>query len=90
MKKINLELVNGDKAVLVEDQKVKILKSENYNFLFDKSNGFFARWGKTQEDDGDFSIGFLKLQILKFQQFVQVFTNPVNSVTNQTHQQVNI
>lgn len=56
MKKTNIELVNGDKAVIVEDNNVKILKSENYNFLFDKKSGFFARWGKTQEDDGDFSV----------------------------------
>ena len=57
MKKTTIELVDGSKAILVEDQKVKILKSENYNFLFDKTNGFFARWGKTQEDDGDFKLG---------------------------------
>jgi MoaA/NifB/PqqE/SkfB family radical SAM enzyme len=57
MKKTTIELVNGDKAVLIEDQKVKILKSENYNFLFDKSNGFFCRWGKSQEDDGDPMLG---------------------------------
>lgn len=57
MKKTNIELVNGDKAVIVEDNKVKILKSESYNFLFDKKSGFFARWGKTQEDDGDFELG---------------------------------
>lgn len=57
MKKTEFELVNGDKAVIVEDQKVKILKSENYNFLFDKSNGFFARFGKTADDDGDPMLG---------------------------------
>lgn len=57
MKKTEIKLVNGDKAVVVEDSKVKILKSENYNFLFNKQNGFFARWGKTQEDDGDFELG---------------------------------
>lgn len=57
MKKTNIELVNGDKAIIVEDNKVKILKSENYNFLFDKKSGFFCRWGKTQEDDGDPMLG---------------------------------
>lgn len=56
-KKTEIKLVNGDNAILVEDAKVKILKSPNYNYLFDKSNGFFARWGKTQEDDGDFALG---------------------------------
>ena len=57
MNKTTIKLVNGDTATLVENQNVKVLKSENYNFLFDKSNGWFARWGKTQEDDGDFELG---------------------------------
>jgi hypothetical protein len=57
MKRKNIKLVNGDNAIVVEDDKVKILKSENYNFLFNKQSGFFARWGKTQEDDGDFTLG---------------------------------
>ena len=61
MKKTTIELVNGDKAVLVEDQKVKILKSENYNFLFDKVTGWFGRWGKSQEDDGDPMLGLLEI-----------------------------
>jgi hypothetical protein len=29
----------------------KLCKSEDYNYIFDKQNGNFARWGKTQEDD---------------------------------------
>jgi len=61
MKKTELKLVNGDKAVIVDNGKVKILKSENYNFLFDKKTGYFARWGKTQEDDGDPSLGICEI-----------------------------
>ena len=57
MKKTEIKLINGDKAIIAEDSKHKVLKSENYNFLFDKNNGFFARWGKTQEDDGNFELG---------------------------------
>lgn len=57
MKKTNLELINGDNAIIIDNSDVKILKSENYNFIFDKNNGFFVRWGKTQDDDGDFEIG---------------------------------
>ncbi len=57
MKKTNLKLINGDNAVIIDNSKVKILKSDNYNFIFDKSNGVFARWGKTQDDDGDFELG---------------------------------
>jgi radical SAM protein with 4Fe4S-binding SPASM domain len=29
----------------------KIVKSSGYNYTFDKQTGFFARWGKTQQDD---------------------------------------
>ena len=57
MKKTEIKLVNGDNALIVENDKVKVLKSENYNFLFNKDDGFFARWGKTQDDDGDPSLG---------------------------------
>ncbi len=29
----------------------KIVKSENYNYIFDNETGFFARWGKTANED---------------------------------------
>ena len=31
--------------------KKKIVSSENYNYIFDRETGFFARWGKTRDDD---------------------------------------
>jgi MoaA/NifB/PqqE/SkfB family radical SAM enzyme len=34
-----------------ENKKLKTLQSPVYNYLFDKESGFFARWGKTKEDD---------------------------------------
>jgi hypothetical protein len=34
---------------------LKVVKSPGYNYLFNVKNGFFARWGKTIEDDPDFS-----------------------------------
>lgn len=40
---------------ILENKSKKILKSEDYNFYFDKTTGFFARWGKTQEDDPQYS-----------------------------------
>lgn len=43
------------KAVLIENKDVKVLKSPDYNFIFNKHNGFFARWGETKEADPDFS-----------------------------------
>lgn len=33
----------------------KIVKSPNYNYIFDDKSGFFARWGATPNDDPDFS-----------------------------------
>lgn len=53
MNKTEIKLSNGEIATIIDTDKVKVLKSENYNFLFNKSNGFFARWGKTEDDDGD-------------------------------------
>jgi len=40
---------------LIENKACKIVKSPEYNFMFRKADGFFARWGKTQEDDPQFS-----------------------------------
>lgn len=42
-------------AIIKESKDIKILSSQNYNFYFDKKSGFFARWGKTQDDDPDYS-----------------------------------
>jgi len=43
------------KPVIVEDDKKKVCLSENYNYMFDKKTGYFARWGKNKEDDPVFS-----------------------------------
>jgi hypothetical protein len=34
-----------------EDEERKLCRSSDYNFSFDKKTGFFARWGKTKDDD---------------------------------------
>lgn len=39
-----------------EDENIKIIRSENYNYNFIKKNGYFERWGKTKEDDPQYSI----------------------------------
>jgi hypothetical protein len=41
--------------VVYENEDVKWLRSPSYNFNFNKSNGYFARWGKTKDDDPSFS-----------------------------------
>ena len=41
------------KFSIKENQYFKNLKSENYNYLFDKRNGVMIQWGKTKDDDPD-------------------------------------
>lgn len=36
---------------IAENDARKIVGSQYYNYTFDKQTGFFARWGKTQDDD---------------------------------------
>lgn len=43
------------KAIIKENSNRKVLRSLEYNFTFDKKTGFFARWGKTKEEDPKFS-----------------------------------
>jgi MoaA/NifB/PqqE/SkfB family radical SAM enzyme len=57
MKKYIIELKNGEQAIIIDTPKNKLLKSENYNFIFNKSDGLFLRWGKTQADDADTDLG---------------------------------
>ena len=33
----------------------KVLRSENYNYIFNSRTGFFVRWGKTADDDPQYS-----------------------------------
>jgi len=39
----------------MDAKDLKVYKSEDYNFVFNKKTGFFARWGKTALDDPKFS-----------------------------------
>jgi hypothetical protein len=34
---------------------IKVMKSKNYNWVFNTENGNFARWGKTKDDDPTYS-----------------------------------
>lgn len=47
--------MNFDKLTICEDKKTKTCKSSDYNFIFNKTNGFFARWGKTVNDDPNYA-----------------------------------
>jgi len=44
------------KCEIAENSESKALKSEHYNYTFNKETGFFARWGKTKEEDPLFSL----------------------------------
>ena len=45
---------NNAKLFLIKD-RFKILRSPEYNYSFDIFNGAFMRWGKTENDDPDWS-----------------------------------
>lgn len=40
---------------IFENNNFKLVRSKNYNYNFNKKNGFFMRWGKDKEDDPLFS-----------------------------------
>lgn len=41
----------NNKYAILENDKYKLARSENYNYNFNKDTGMFVRWGKTLEDD---------------------------------------
>ena len=38
-----------------ENSRFKIVRTKGYNYNFDKKTGYFERWGKTVDDDPDYS-----------------------------------
>ena len=40
-----------DGLQIAENEELKCCKSSDYNFIFNKKTGFFARWGRTEEED---------------------------------------
>lgn len=51
-----LKLADNTPAIIFKSDKYTKLVSENYNFIFDRKTGFFARFGKTKEEDGDLNV----------------------------------
>jgi hypothetical protein len=41
---------------MYEDKNVKMIRSDGYNYNFDKATGYFERWGDTKEDDPKYSV----------------------------------
>jgi len=57
MNRYAIRLANDSTGILVKDDTHIIFRSPDYNFSFDKNNGFFVRWGKTMSDDGKLELG---------------------------------
>jgi radical SAM protein with 4Fe4S-binding SPASM domain len=53
MQKHIIEFFDKSKGVVVSNDTNIFLKSKEYNFIFNKQNGFFVRWGDTKESDGN-------------------------------------
>lgn len=47
--------VNGNKYLVLEDDKEKVVIGVDYNYIFNKESGAFVRWGKSLEDDPKYS-----------------------------------
>jgi len=41
--------------IIAEQDGFKTLSGEDYNYVFNMSNGYFCRWGATKEEDPRFS-----------------------------------
>lgn len=51
-----IKLFDGSVAIVRDTENYKALKSKDYNFFFNKKNGYFVRWGK-----GDYSVEVNKI-----------------------------
>lgn len=47
--------MSNQKFILTENLNYKIFRSPSYNFIFNKSNGLFIRWGRHKKEDPIFS-----------------------------------
>ena len=46
----------AEQIIIIKDSKTKkAVLSKDYNYVFDKKTGVFARWGKTKDDDPEFA-----------------------------------
>ena len=53
MEKISkIELFDGSIATIKDTENYKALRSDGYNFFFNKKDGFFCRWGSKKENYG--------------------------------------
>ena len=55
MKRIHTYGSAENTCVVIDSAHEKLTLSHQYNYTFSKQTGFFARWGKTKEDDPEWS-----------------------------------
>jgi MoaA/NifB/PqqE/SkfB family radical SAM enzyme len=53
--------IDGSDTIFVEGENTKALANEHYNFLFNKTTGYFCRWGETENEDADPKLGLPEL-----------------------------
>ena len=53
--KFGLDIMNLNKYYIRNNGHMKYTMGKDYNYIFDRKNGFFARWGATKEDNLQYS-----------------------------------
>lgn len=51
----NFECTDFGEYKVYENEKLKLVKSKDYNYNFNKENGFFVRWGNRLTEDAEMS-----------------------------------
>jgi MoaA/NifB/PqqE/SkfB family radical SAM enzyme len=67
MKEYKISMIDGTEGTLKETDKLKAFKSDNYNYLFLKTNGTFLRWGNAEkvEESKQVSVSKSDLELYK-------------------------
>mgnify|MGYP000884837612 CR=1 FL=1 len=78
MKKTEIELIDGDKAIIVDTDEYKFLKSKGYNFIFNKKDGFFCRWGKASDYSKKLNIEDLDFKMKLFSLWSNIWKEKFN------------
>lgn len=63
MKITKINLTDGGIATVIDSIYYRLFKSENYNFMFFKKNGYFISWNKGNYIDVDKSFGKSDLEL---------------------------
>lgn len=55
-KKLRVYKMDNKDITLIDGKHLKVIRSDEYNYIFNKTNGFFARWGKDKKDDPKMAV----------------------------------